>query len=69
MDLYNKNSVCKLASAGAIDQLCIIWDLEKQEPLINFKQHNATTSISWINENTIITGTWDNTVKVWDLRE
>jgi len=47
------------------------WDARQKETLVSFKAHNGdayTLDINRINLNMLLTGSDDNTIRIWDRR-
>jgi len=57
-----------LTSSG--DASCILWDIEKQNPIMTFNEHNGDVESVAINKdkNTFVSGSIDATAKTWDFR-
>lgn len=53
------------------DQTVKIWDIPSQSLLYNFTEHTdsvRSSAVSKSNQNILVTGSYDHTLKLWDLR-
>jgi len=56
-------------ASGADDGVVNVWELSSLEPLFGLEAHNDYVKcVKWADENTLITSSYDKTVKVWDIR-
>jgi WD40 repeat protein len=56
----------QLASGGA-DEDVIIWDVAGKELLGRLRAGSSVLSVGYLNPDTLISGSFDATVRFWDL--
>lgn len=69
-------SCCRFVSDDQIvttsgDGTCILWSIESRQPITHYKDHTAdvmSVSIAPGSSNEFVTGSCDQSAKVWDLR-
>ena len=57
--------------SGSDDTTAIVWDVPTQKQIIRLEGHNdyvRTTAVHPYNKNIVATASYDQTIKVWDLR-
>jgi WD40 repeat protein len=64
--LYEEKS--KRIFSASNDKSIICWDYVTYKKVGVVNGHkNAVVSLSWVNATTIVSGSWDRTIKVWDI--
>jgi len=66
-------SCCRFISDNEIvttsgDGSCILWDIESKRPVTTFRDHTQDVMSVSVYENLFVTGSCDQTAKVWDYR-
>mmetsp|Transcript_24430 Transcript_24430/g.38474 ORF Transcript_24430/g.38474 Transcript_24430/m.38474 type:complete len:345 (+) Transcript_24430:2795-3829(+) len=51
------------------DGSCILWNIDEKTPIHHFKDHTADVMSVSIHDNLFVTGSCDQTAKVWDWRD
>ena len=49
------------------DKKIKVWNIERRKIIREFNENDTVKSIIYINERNIASGSFDNTVKIWDL--
>jgi guanine nucleotide-binding protein G(I)/G(S)/G(T) subunit beta-1 len=66
-------SCCRFLDDGQIltssgDSTCILWDIEKKTPTMNFNDHIGDVMSVTTHGNTFVSGSCDASSKLWDMR-